>query len=233
MNDRIPLLLLPGLLCSAALWRAQVLGLADVADSRVMNLTTDATMPAMAARVLEQAPDTFALAGLSMGGDCALEIIRQAPERVTRLALLDTSAEPDTPDRTEIRMQWIDEAAAGGFEDLIPRHARMYLPPSRLGEGALAATVASSARNVGAAAYQRNQKAIAGRADSRAVLGTITCPTLVLCGRQDMATPLALHEEMAKGIPGARLVVIEDCAHLSPLERPNEVTAALRDWLTA
>ena len=89
-----------------------------------MNLTTDATMPAMAARVLEQAPETFALAGLSMGGYCALEIIHQAPERVTRLALLDTSAEPDTPDRTEIRMQWIDEAAAGGFEDLIPRHAR-------------------------------------------------------------------------------------------------------------
>ena len=230
--DRTPLILLPGLLCDAALFHAQTAALADVAAPEVVVLTEDDSMAGMARRVLERAPERFALAGLSMGGYCAQEIMRQAPERVGRLALLDTSPEADTPDRTATREAWIADARAEGRDAVIPRHVEMYLPPERLGERDLVAAVEASARNIGLDAYVRQQRAIAGRADGRGDLARIGCPTLVLCGRQDMATPLALHEAMAAAIPGARLTVIEDCAHLAPLERPDAVTSALRDWLT-
>ena len=233
MTEKTPLIMLPGLLCDAALWAPQCAALTDIADCRVANMTQDDSITGMAERVLADAPERFALAGLSMGGYCALEIMRLAPERIDKLALLDTSAEPDTADRTAIRVEWVAQARQGmaDFDAVIDLHIPMYLHPDRLADTVITDRIRASARNVGIDGYARNQTAIAGRRDQRGNLAAIGCPTLVLCGRQDGATPPALHEALAEGISGAKLVVIENCGHLSTLEQPVAVNTALRHWL--
>ena len=227
-----PLVLLPGLLCDQALWQAQIDGLADLAQCRVADFTTQDSVAAMARSVLEMMPERFALAALSMGGYVAFEVMRQAPERVTRLALLDTKARPDTPEQTQRRKGLIALAEKGRFKGVTPRLLPLLIHASRLEEQALPAAVIAMAERIGKDAFLRQQKAILSRPDSRPTLVTITCPTLVLCGRQDALTPLDCHTEMAAGIADSRLVVCEDCGHLAPMERPDEVTAALRDWLS-
>jgi pimeloyl-ACP methyl ester carboxylesterase len=227
-----PLVLLPGLLCDAALWAPQVSALRGLADPIMIgDLTRNDSIGGMAEAVLAQAPPRFALAGLSMGGYCAFEIMRRAPERVTRLALLDTSARPDTDEQRARRRGLIELAEKGEFKGVTPRLLPLLIHPDRLGDEALKATVMGMAERVGKEAFLRQQKAIMGRPDSRPDLGRIACPTLVLVGRQDALTPVAVHEEMAAGIPGARLVIVEDCGHLSTLEKPEAVNVALEDWL--
>jgi len=229
---KIPLVLVPGLLCDAQLWAPQVAHLADIADIWLADHTRSDTMKGVARDVLADAPyANFALAGLSMGGYIALEIMRQAPQRVTRLALLDTAANAELREQTERRMALIALAERGEF----PQVAEILLPlsihPSRLGESALCKVVKSMAENTGSEAFVRQQQAIMSRADSAGLLATIDCATLVLCGRQDALTPLAGHEEITAAINDALLVIIEDCGHLSTLEKPAEVNAALRHWL--
>jgi len=231
MSDRIPLVLLPGLLCDARLWRRQAENLADIADVTVADLTRDDTMAAMAERVLAAAPERFALAGLSMGGYAAFAVMRAAPARITRLALLDTSARADTPERRRLRLELNDLVRAGRFAEVPPMLLPTLVHPARHRDRELAETILSMASAVGADGFLRQQAAIMSRPDSRPGLGAIACPTLVLCGRQDERTPLALHEEMTTAIPGATLVVLEDCGHMSTLERPAAATAALRAWL--
>ena len=231
MTQRIPLLLVPGLLCDAALWRHQAEHLGDIADISVGETTRDETMPAMAQRVLEHAPPVFALAGLSMGGYVCLEIMRQAPERVRRLALLDTAAIADDAARRKQRQDLITLAETGKFKGVTPRLLPLLIHPDRLDDAALTGEVMEMAGRVGKAAFLMQQKAILSRTDSRPGLGAIDVPTLVLCGRQDALTPVARHAEMASAIPGARLGVIEDCGHLSTMERPEAATALMRDWL--
>ena len=228
---KIPLLLLPGLLCDAALWAPQADSLADIADITVADLTRDDTIAGMARRALEAAPASFALAGLSMGGYVALEIMRQAPERVQRLALLDTSALADLEEQTARRRGLIELAQKGRFKGVTPQLIPFLIHPRRVADQQLVGTVMAMAEKVGMDAFLRQQRAIMGRPDSRPTLKTIDCPTLVLCGRQDSLAPLARHEEMAAEIAGATLVVVEECGHLSTLEQPDEVTAALRRWL--
>ena len=214
MSDRTPLLFMPGLLCDAALWGHQLATLTDVADMTVADMTQDDSIDAMARRALDAAPDRFALCSLSMGGYAAQAIMRLAPERVTKLALLDTAPGPPCD-----------------LEGVIDRHMTGFIAANRQDDVALTAAVRASARNVGAEAYRRQQTAIIERPDNRPNLGLIACPTLVLCGRLDALTPPAVHEEMASAIPGAKLVVVENCGHLSPLERPEAVSAVLRYWL--
>ncbi|MEQ8194595.1 MAG: alpha/beta fold hydrolase [Rhodospirillales bacterium] len=226
-----PLILLPGLLCDAALWRHQAETLADLADVTVADLTAHDTLGAMADDVLAGAPDTFALAGLSMGGYLAQEIMRRAPERVSKLALLDTSFRADTPEQTARRRGLIELSRKGEFKGVTARLLPLLIHHGRLEDAPLTATVFAMAESVGKEAYLRQQHAIMIRPDGRADLGKISCPTLVLCGRQDALTPLAVHEEMAGLVPGATLVVIEDCGHLSTLERPRAVSAVMRYWL--
>lgn len=225
------LVLVPGLLCDQALWSHQVDFLSDVARTAVPDTTRDDSIAAMASRALEAAPDRFALAGLSMGGYVALEIMRQAPERVSRLALLDTSARADTPEQTARRRGLIELAEKGRFKGVTPRLLPLLIHPDRQAEESLSGAVMAMAERVGQQAFLRQQRAIMGRRDSRPDLPGIDVPTLVLCGRQDALTPLAVHEEMAAAIPGARLCIVEECGHLSPMERPHAVTALLRDWL--
>lgn len=231
MAARDPLLLLPGLLCDEALWAHQVDFLSDIAEISIADMTRDDSVSAMASRALERAPEQFALAGLSMGGYVALEIMRQAPQRVTRLTLLDTSARSDTPEQTARRRGLIELAEKGRFKGVTPRLLPLLIHPDRQAEEALAGAIMGMAERVGQPAFLRQQKAIMGRPDSRPDLSGIAVPTMVLCGRQDALTPLPMHEEMAAGIPGARLCIVEECGHLSPMERPHAVTALMRDWL--
>jgi pimeloyl-ACP methyl ester carboxylesterase len=231
MTDRIPLALLPGLLTDRALWAHQIEALADLAECRVADFTTQDSIADMARAVLDMMPERFALAGLSMGGYVALEVMRQAPRRVGLLALLDTTARRDSPERTEDRKAFMAQARTGTFKGVSRRALEMYVHPDRVADAGLAQAVLAMTARVGRDAFLRQQAAIMGRPDSLPGLSEIACPTLVLCGRQDGPTPVPCHEEMAAAIPGAKLRVIEDCGHLSPMERPEEVAAALRAWL--
>jgi pimeloyl-ACP methyl ester carboxylesterase len=225
------LLFLPGLLNDAALWTHQSQALADTVEVHVGDLTRDDNIEAAADRVLAAAPRTFALAGLSMGGYVAQEIMRQAPERVERLALLDTSARADTEEKRHNRAELIRLSEMGKFKGVTPRLLPTLIHPSRLKDPAVADVILDMAERVGQEAFIRQQTAIMNRKDSRPDLAAIRVPTVVVVGRQDALTPVALAAEMAQGIEGARLVVIEDCGHLSPLEQPHAVTAVLRYWL--
>lgn len=231
MSEKQNLILLPGLLCDPRLWAAQVEGLSDIADITVADMTKDDSIPGMVRRALETAPPEFAVAGLSMGGYAALEFMSQAPERVTRLALLDTGPRADTPEQTTRRRDLIALADRGQFKAVSPKLLPLFIHEDRISDEALVAEITAMADAVGKDAFLRQQTAIMNRADKRPELPAISCPTLVLCGRQDMLTPLALSEEMAGLIPDAELVVIEDCGHLSTMERPDAVNAAMRAWL--
>lgn len=228
---KTPLMLLPGLLCDENLWAHQIASLADIADVRVADLTRDDSIEAMAARVLSEAPETFALAGLSMGGYVAQEIMRQAPERVQRLALLNTSALPDNDAQRSRRVDFIGETREGGFRGVAECLLPLFIHAERLDDGELTGTIMAMAENIGKEAFIRQQHTIMSRKDGFDVLARIDCPTVVICGRQDGLTPPEQHQAMADAIPGAVLVIIEDCGHLSPLERPYGVSAALRYWL--
>lgn len=226
------LILLPGLLNDAALWTAQIAGLSDLVETvQVPDVTRYAAIDALAAAILADAPERFALAGLSMGGYVALEIMRQAPERVERLALMDTSARADGEDQRRRRTGLIQLADMGRFKGVTPRLLPMLVHPSRLDDPTVTVPIFEMAARVGRDGFIRQQKAILSRADSRDLLAGIDCPTLVACGRQDQLTPLELSEEMAAAIPRARLEVVEDCGHLPPLEHPGTATGLLRRWL--
>ena len=231
---KMPLVMVPGLLCDAQLWHAQVEALADIAEVWIADHTRSDTMAGVARDVLADAPfPKFALAGLSMGGYIAFELMRQAPRRVTRLALLDTAASGESPEQTQRRKELIALAERGEFSRVIETLLPLLIHPSRLERRTLTDLIRSMAANTGKDAFVRQQRAIMSRIDSRASLAAIDCPTLALCGRQDGLTPLARHEEIAAAISGARLEVIEQCGHLSTLEAPMEVSAALRRWLLA
>jgi len=229
---KFPLVLVPGLLCDAQLWRPQIENLGDTADIWVADHTRSDTMTGVAHDVLADAPfANFALAGLSMGGYIALEMVRQAPQRVVRLALLDTAANAEQPEQTLKRLGFISLAEHGKFSAITEALLPFLIHPTRLGEPALTNIIKSMAESIGRESFVRQQRAIMSRADSLPLLAAIACPTLVLCGRQDALTPLARHQEIAAGIRDAHLEIIEDCGHLSTLERPAEVNSALRRWL--
>ena len=230
MSER-HIVFLPGLLCDHALWAHQASHLADTVSVFVGDLTRDDSIKAMAARILEEAPDTFALVGLSMGGYVAQEIMRQEPERVERLALIDTQARPDTAEQVKTRQGLIRLASLGKFKGVTPRLLPNLVHKDRLEDPAVRDVVLEMAARIGQEAFARQQTAIMGRPDSRGDLHSIRVPTVVMCGRQDILTPPELHQEMAETIPGARLVIIEDSGHLAPLEQPHAVTAVLRYWL--
>jgi pimeloyl-ACP methyl ester carboxylesterase len=227
-----PLLLLPGLLCDARLWRDVLPPLAGLAAARVADLTRADSVSGMARDALAVMEDVprFAVAGLSMGGYVALEIMRRAPDRVTHLALLDTSARPDTPEQTERRQGLLALSRQGQFKGVTPRLLPLLVHASRQ-QGPVAEDVMAMAERVGAEAFLRQQTAIMGRPDSRPLLPRIAVPTLIACGEEDALTPPALHEEMAALIPGARLVRFAGAGHLPTMEVPDAAATALAAWL--
>jgi pimeloyl-ACP methyl ester carboxylesterase len=229
----LPILLVPGLNCSPRLYAAQLPALWRFGPVTVADHTRDDTMAAIAGRILAAAPRRFALAGLSMGGYIALEIMRQAADRVEKLALLDTGSRADVPEATAKRHANIALAQEGRFADVIGPQFPLYVHPARANDAVLKADYLAMCHDVGPEAYVRQQKAIMNRVDSRALLPAIRVPTLVLVGEEDAATPPALSDEMAAAIPGARLARIAACGHLSTMERPAAVTEELVAWMDA
>ncbi len=227
----LPILLIPGLDCSARLYAAQIPALWPHGPVTVAAHTRDDTVAAIARRILEDAPARFAVAGLSMGGYMALEIMRQAANRVAKLALLDTNARDDSPEAREKRRANIALAESGRFEEAIELVWPLLVHPDRRNDALLKQIHVAMCHEVGAEGYVRQQRAILTRADSRPLLGAIKCPTLVLVGEQDELTPPFLSEEMAAGIGGAKLVKVPHCGHLSTLEQPDAVNAALAEWM--
>lgn len=224
------LVFLPGLICDARLWRDVVSGLAERVAPMVADLTLDDSIPAMAARTLAAAPPRFALAGLSMGGYVALEIMRQAPERVTHLALLDTSARADDTERRDTRRKAMALVEDGKFIEVTRRLIGNLVVPEHVG-GPIGEEVQAMSERVGPEVYRRQQQAIIERIDSRPFLKTIAVPTLVGVGEDDQLTPPELAAEMADAIPGAELVHFPDSAHLPTMENPDAVVEAMREWL--
>jgi len=231
VGEPLPLILIPGLLDSARLYEQQLPQLWRLGPVMVADHTRDDSMGGIARRILANAPPRFALAGLSMGGYICFEILRQAAERVAKLALLDTSARADTPEASAMRRTQMALATGGRFAEMVEAQFIRLVSPARRDDALLRATNRRMAEEVGPQAFVRQQSAIMGRPDSRPGLASIACPTLVLVGEQDELTPPERAREMAAGIRGAHLVTVPDCGHLSALEQPDAVTGALREWL--
>ncbi|MGE4323285.1 MAG: alpha/beta fold hydrolase [Sphingobium sp.] len=231
MTTPQPILLIPALYCSARLYADQIPALWNFGPVTIANHAMADSIPEIAAQILSMAPPRFALAGLSMGGYTALEIMRQAPERVTKLALMDTSSRADTPEATAGRAASIALTKEQGFNAYLDQSWTIAVAPDRQSDPQMRALYDQIAWEVGPERFIRQQQAIGKRIDSRPHLGAITCPTMVLVGAQDLATPPHLAEEMAQGIKGARLVTIPDCGHLATIERPEAATAALVEWM--
>ena len=230
------LLLLPGLLCDAAVWAPVLPFIERRAECSVAAYANETSLPAMAERMLANAPSTFALAGHSMGGRVALEVLRRAPERVSRLALLDTGFRPRPAgvaggDEKALRYGVLALARAKGMRAMAREWVRPMVHPDRRDDAALIDAVLDMFERRTADEFAGQIEALLARPDATALLRSIACPTLVLCGRDDGWSKLAQHEEMAALIPGATLAVIDRCGHMAPMERPRDVGTALAHWL--
>lgn len=227
----LPVMLVPGLGCTARLYTEQMPALWTFGPVTVADHRHGESMDTIARQILSNAPPRFALAGLSMGGYIALAITRLAPERVAKLALLDTGARSDTLEAGEKRKASIALAKAGKLAEINDMLWPVLVHKDRQGDAALKKIAGDMTLMAGAAAFARQQTAILTRPDSRPGLPAIACPTLVMVGDGDQLTPPYLSEEMAGLIPGSTLVVVPQCGHLSTLERPDAVTQALVEWM--
>jgi pimeloyl-ACP methyl ester carboxylesterase len=226
-----PVLLLPGLLEDADAFEHAIAEMHEVTTVTVADLTRADSIAELARQALAQAPEgPLAVAGHSMGGYVALEIARQAPARLDRLALLNTHARPDSPESTENRRRLM-ALARKDFPAVIETLTPKLLGPSHLRDLELAGTISEMALGVGPEAFDRQERAIIGRIDSRPHLAAIRCPTLVIAGREDQIMPVAWLEELARGIPGARLEILERSGHMSSMEDPQAVGRLLRQWV--
>ena len=227
MVDSLPIVLVPGLLCSARLFAEQLPALWQLGPVTVADHRRDSDVASIARRILAHAPPRFALVGLSMGGYISFELLRQAPERIARVVLLDTTARADLPEQSERRQALIALAREGHFPEVPDLLFPRFVHRARQTDPVLRGLVRQMAEETGADAFIRQEMAILSRPDSRPSLAAIRCPTTVIVGDGDELTPPDLAREIASGVPGARLIEIAQAGHLSPLERPAEVTAAL------
>lgn len=226
-------ILIPGLLCTAELFTPQLKTLHSRASVTVGEHRQHPTLEAIAASILQTAPPKFALAGLSMGGYIAFEVLRQAPDRVTRLALLDTNARADRPDQKDGRTALVASARAEGLAAVTKRLLPMLIHPRRINDAVLLATIDKMAADTGVEAFARQQAAIGSRPDNRPFLAEIRVPTTIIVGAEDALTPVKVHEEMHAAIAGSALHIVPDCGHLSTLEAPEQVNRLLAVWLDA
>jgi len=222
----------PGLLCSAEAFAPQVAALWRFGPVTVASTLEGKSITEMAATILAAAPTNFALVGISMGGYICLEIMRQAPARVLKLALLDTSARPDTAEQIERRRALVANARTGDFLTLASDALNSIVHPSRKDDSNLREINVRMATEVGVEAFAQQTDAIITRIDSRPSLSAISVPTLILVGDSDPLTPPELSEEIAAAIPNARLTVVPQCGHASTLEQPDAVNSALIEWIS-
>lgn len=232
MAEPLPIVLVPGLNCSARLYAPQIPELWRFGAVTVAEHRQDDAMTGIARRILSTAPPRFALVGLSMGGYISLEILRQAPQRVDRVALLDTAARADTPEQSARRDALIALAQEGRMREVNDALWPILVAPAHQVDEGLRTVVDAMAADNGVEAFVRQQTALKARPDYRESLAAIRCPTLVLVGAQDALTPPERSQEIVAGIAGSRLVTVPDCGHLSTLEQPDAVNAALVQWLT-
>jgi pimeloyl-ACP methyl ester carboxylesterase len=223
------LVFLPGLAADASMWRAQRAAW-PAAPGADVHFRAD-TLAAMAAALLAEHPGELLLCGASMGGMLAFECVRQAPRRVRGLALLGTSARPDTPEIAALRANAFAMIEAGRYDEMIAMNVPFSFHADRLGERALTDAYVDMLHRAGPTQLVRQNIAVAARPDSRPLLPGIDCPTLVMCGDADLVTPLEHSREIADGVSGAQLVLLKRCGHMLTMERPVEVNAALRGWL--
>ncbi len=224
------LVLVPGLGSDAAVWRRSIAALGKDVDCIVGDTLSDDTLPGMARRILDQAPQSFALAGVSMGGMVALELVKIAPERVTQLALIDTNARPDTlGQKAYRRLANLVVGMTGNFRRTAQRSLGSLVHPSTM-EDVRDELLEMSVR-VGPRTYIRQNRAVAARSDLRKVLPGIAVPVSVIVGQDDRITPVELSREMHDLTPGSTLHVISDCGHLPPIEKPQALAALLKQLL--
>lgn len=231
MIEKLPIILIPGLGTSPRTYANILPSLWKQGSVTIANQTEDNSIETIAKRILAAAPPQFALIGHSMGGYIAFEILRQAPDRVSKLALLSTSARPDNDEATEKRKKQIEKVEKGNFAEVITGALAAFVHPSHKEDKNLQEIITAAHNDAGAAAYLRQQTAIMGRKDSRPNLKNIKIPTLVLTGDEDKLIPLELSQEIANSIKGAKLVIINQCGHMPPLEQPQALNKALVEWL--
>lgn len=230
------LLLLPGLACDAEVWKDQARVLGEIARVRVIDYGASDSIEQMARVTLERAPEKFALAGHSMGGRVATEVMRRAPERIAGLALLDTAYRPLQPGEAGEREKaeragYVKIAQTEGTRAMARTWLQKMVHPSRLSDAALVESIVEMMGRKSPEVFVGQIKALLGRPDATPVLAAIRCPTLVLCGNEDAWSVVDVHRDMAARIAGAKLAVIENCGHMATMERPEEVTAAMAEWL--
>jgi len=226
------LILLPGLACDATVWRDQRPVLAAHGPVVVTDVHERfASLPEMAAALLAEHPGDLLLCGTSMGGMLALEVVRQAPQRVKALALLATSARPDTPEMIRLRSDAIVLFEQGRADEVLRANVAFAFHPRVAEDSELATTYLAFVMGGGAQRLVRQNRAVMARADARPWLAAIRCPTLVVCGDGDLLTPPEHSREIAAAIPGARLAIVPQCGHMLTLEQPAQINTLLLEWL--
>lgn len=225
-------MLLCGLLCDEVVWEAQAEALRRDYDVRILTFVEQDSMEAMAEHVLRNAPESFALAGHSMGGRVALEVMRRARPRVERLALLDTGFEGPAADEAGRRAVLVDQALQEGIDSVAAAWGLPMLAPRHRSEPRLVQAVFDMVGRMSGPIYAAQTRALLGRPDATEVLKSIDCPTLILCGMEDGWSPPERHRRMAELAPRAILRLVDDCGHMSMMEQPDAVLAALREWLS-
>ena len=225
-----PVLLVPGLLCSSEIFAAQIPALWGLGPVTVASTLEGDGIGQAAASILRDAPPRFALAGISMGGYIALEIMRQAPSRVIKLALIDTSARADTVEQTAARLRAVAQAKTRFMAVALLNLANL-LHPLRRGDADLLDIMRRMARTVGPEGHERQQRIAISRPDSRPFLGLIDVPTMVMVGDRDPLTPPDHSREIASAVNGASFEIVTECGHLSPIEQPDRVSEALAKWI--
>lgn len=234
MTESIPLLLLPGLMNDERVWSTVLAALPPGRQVHIAPTHLHASVGESARSAMLAMPaGRFAVAGFSLGGYVALEACRQAPERIAGVALLDTGARADPDDARQSRQRMVEAMGSGTatLEQIAMGFAARVVHPSRLNDKPLLTLLADMAATVGGEGFARQQHAAMNRADSRDLLAGLQVPALVLCGREDQVTPLALSEEMAALLPDAEMVTVEKSGHMTTLERPDAVIAAVLRWL--
>jgi pimeloyl-ACP methyl ester carboxylesterase len=230
------LILVPGLMCDEVVWAHQTDALADIADVQIATNGARDSLVAMAEAIIAQAPPRFALAGHSMGGRVALEVVRRVPERVIALALLDTGHQPlaagEAGEREVAgRLALVEKAGRQGMRAMGWEWLQGMVYPSRLTDAILVNAILDMIERKTPELFAAQQRALINRPDATSLLAKIRCPTLLLCGQDDIWSPPRRHEEMRDMIPGSALAVIAYCGHMSTMERPADVSEALRGWL--